>query len=53
MYEYTALVGSFDKLNCFQGVISGKLKVFEHDAKSDNVAFICRYFGISRDALYQ
>lgn len=33
--------------------ISRKLKVFEHAAKSGNVAFTCRHFGISRDTFYQ
>lgn len=33
--------------------ISRKLKVFEHAAKSGNIAFTCRHFGISRDTFYQ
>jgi len=31
--------------------ISRKLKVFEHAAKSGNIAFTCRHFGISRDTI--
>ncbi len=58
----TTSIDSFDKLNCFQGVvdesqaqrdISRKLKVFEHATKSVNIAFTCRHFGISRDTFYQ
>ncbi|SFU60399.1 hypothetical protein SAMN05216417_10995 [Nitrosospira multiformis] len=29
--------------------ISRKLKVFQHGSESGNVAFTCRYFGISRE----
>lgn len=33
--------------------ISRKLKVFQHASESGNVAFTCRYFGISRETYYQ
>ena len=33
--------------------ICRKLKVFEHAAKSGNIAFICKYLGVSRDTFYQ
>jgi transposase-like protein len=52
----TTSVDSFDKLNCFPGVVKmfpPKLKVFEHAADSGNVAFTCRHFGISRETYYQ
>jgi hypothetical protein len=33
--------------------ICRKLKVFQHASESGNVAFICRYFEISRETYYQ
>lgn len=36
-----------------QREITHKLRVFEHAEKSKNVAFTCRYFGISRDTFYR
>lgn len=36
-----------------QREIAHKLRIFEHAAKSKNIAFTCRYFGISRDTFYR
>lgn len=36
-----------------QREIAHKLRIFEHAAKSRNVSFTCRYFGISRDTFYR
>ena len=36
-----------------QREITHKLKVFAHTEQIGNVAFTCRYFGISRDTFYR
>lgn len=36
-----------------QSEITHKLKVFAHAEQSGNVAFTCRYFGISKDTFYR
>jgi len=36
-----------------QREITHKLRVFAHAEQSGNVAFTCRYFGISRDTFYR
>lgn len=36
-----------------QREIAHKLRVFTHAQQSGNIAFPCRYFGISRDTFYR
>lgn len=36
-----------------QREITHKSRIFEHAAKGKNIAFTCRYFGISQDTFYR
>jgi len=58
----TTSVDSFDKLNCFQGVVDESTSVKRYISQTQsiwtcpkcvNIAFTCRHFGISRDTFYQ